>query len=140
MIYKYSCKHADTWCGRPSVLLGCCFEAERCFSVWKSVRKKTKALKKKELPMVTAGNQLPTSPAELINEQKKWTRNTMVGGNEGKPPQIIWQLSVPSFWPREGNDRVKQRADSGQNFTSGTRTTAVFTVSDWSKVPTCHCD
>lgn len=33
---------------------------------WKSFRKKTTEKKKKEIPMVTAGNQLPTSPAELV--------------------------------------------------------------------------
>lgn len=45
--------------------------------------------------MVTAGNQLPTWPAELINEQKKWTRNKMVGGNEGNPHSIPFKVSGP---------------------------------------------
>lgn len=38
-----NCKHADVSSGRLLLFLRCCFEAEQCFSVRKSVRKKTKA-------------------------------------------------------------------------------------------------
>lgn len=66
-----------------------------------------------------------------INEEKKGTRTKMVGGNKGKPPQTIWELFLQRFQLWEGNNGVKERADSGRDFSSCARYRIRTSRSQW---------